>query len=300
MFNTELTLPTFIISLIEIVLLPTLILLYTFDKEDKIRFRVIILTLLFIFKALSNGLFPDDNITFISIFTQNILAYTASTIIVVYSLIFIYQQYGISPVFFEKNIHLLIFTLILFIFSFIIPYIITGDIRFSKTSFLVIPLILFFIMIFKIGKNVVKLSYQYTKQKIYLYNLRAAFSSIFCLYLSIIIAMIGDYQNLEVVISSLGYFVIIYFYFFEINLKQKSYNIYVKKKRLLKYYDEIGLSKREREIAEMLHSGIEDYNIISDLLVISYKTVTSHTARIFSKSNVSSKKQFIKLLSELT
>ena len=50
----------------------------------------------------------------------------------------------------------------------------------------------------------------------------------------------------------------------------------------------------------MLHSGIEDYNIISDLLVISYKTVTSHTARIFSKSNVSSKKQFIKLLSELT
>ncbi len=75
--------------------------------------------------------------------------------------------------------------------------------------------------------------------------------------------------------------------------------IKTRKEKLNNYYNKIYLSKREKEIAEMLHSGINDYNFISNSLVISYKTVTSHTSNIFKKANVTSKQEFIDLRGKL-
>ncbi len=83
------------------------------------------------------------------------------------------------------------------------------------------------------------------------------------------------------------------------NTITKINRIKTRKEKLNNYYNKIYLSKREKEIAEMLHSGINDYNFISNSLVISYKTVTSHTSNIFKKANVTSKQEFIDLRGKL-
>ncbi len=81
--------------------------------------------------------------------------------------------------------------------------------------------------------------------------------------------------------------------------KEKLNQIKTRKEKLNNYYNKIYLSKREKEIAEMLHSGINDYNSISSSMTISYKTVTSHTSNIFKKANVTSKQEFINLRGKL-
>ncbi len=117
------------------------------------------------------------------------------------------------------------------------------------------------------------------------------------------------YRVAIIILCTLASFLSIYFVKY-LNRKQNAIKsllyllsdfnkIKIRKEKLNNYYNTIYLSKREKEIAEMLHSGINDYNFISNSLVISYKTVTSHTSNIFKKANVTSKQEFIDLRGKL-
>ncbi|WP_440881388.1 LuxR C-terminal-related transcriptional regulator [Tenacibaculum sp. C7A-26P2] len=290
MFGTEIHRVTFIITFLQVLILPACILHLTLKKRDQSRRNIVYLTVIFILYNLFSGLFPDPTLS-IPIAIQLVLAYTIGAIMSVYFVIYIYHEFGITPILFFNLRFMIPIVSTSFILGFLTTYLLTGNLRLAKTLFLIVPLFLMALFVFRAFKELISISIRRNKEKHFIYRMYSAYVGLFSVFIMMIIVMIGDFQVVEQSVCNFGYFVIMLSYYNSLLYAYK--NDIFQRSELIEQFNELGFTNREKQIGEMLISGIEDYKKISEILFISYNGVTSHTSNIFKKANVKSKKEFI-------
>ncbi|CAL2105458.1 putative Regulatory LuxR family protein [Tenacibaculum sp. 190524A02b] len=300
MFGSQVHWITFIILVLQVIILPFLYINYLYDKSKKHKRKFIFLTIYIILYNLFSGLFPDENID-VPIILQYIIAYLVGILYVIYFVYYLYSEFHINP---KKYLSLKSIAYYLtgtFILLFIIPLVFGNGLNFARKLFITIPLIIsiFFSIVtirqlFTLYITQAKTStQQYYKSKI----IAANFGVISILMLPILIS-IGDYQYIEQPVVNLGYFVMLFIYIKDQIYTQRVNNDLLN--NLIEYKNEvqtknkfqtINLTSKETEIAGFI---LQDYKYkeIADCIFITEKTVSKHASNIFKKANVGNRIEF--------
>lgn len=302
MFGTEIHWTTFIILLVQITLLPFLYINYLYDTKNVYRRRFLKLTLTFIFYNLFSGLFPDENIEFVPMLLQNIIAYGVGIIYVLYFVYYIYNEFHIAPYKFFSVNSIILYLTTLFIVLFLIPQLLGYDLNTTRKLFIFIPLILAIIYSIKTSIRLFHLYQKESKnalQKHYKLRVISANVGVFSLLMLPIIISFGDYQYIEQPLVNLGYFVMLNAYLKNQIYNQRKNNLIINElsknssetTSIETLFNNFQLTTKEKEIASLILEG-HKYKEIADLVFITDKTVSKHASNIFKKTAVKNRKEF--------
>lgn len=297
MFGTEMHLVTFIISLSQLIIFPFQWINFLARKKDKSRLRLLWLTAIFLVYNVFSGLFPDVNL-FIPIIIQNILAYVIGIVLAVYFVYYIYKEFDVLPFKFLSVRHITIILSLTFLLLFLLPYVFSHDLVFSRHLFIIVPLILAFWFFYKMLKELTRI-YRATNehQEHFRNRIYAANVGLLSICSLPILILFGDYQTVEQLCVNTGYFVIVIAYvknlIYESNLEYKllekleaqNNSIPQKQYHFKDRFNNLGLTKREEEIVKFILEG-HNYKQIAQILNITEKTVSKHTSNIFKKIGV--------------
>ena len=136
--GTQMHMVTFMITVFEIVMLFFQVIYFLERKKDKKRFLYLILLVLLILYNITSGLFPDENIP-IPIMLQTIVAYLFAFGTSMYFFYYYYEAFNLKRLRFFVTFGSLIFLFAPFLFLFVLPYSITGDLAMSRKLAVVIP-----------------------------------------------------------------------------------------------------------------------------------------------------------------
>ncbi len=300
MFGTQIHWTTFIILLVQVVILPFLYINYLYDTKNVYSRRFLKLTLAIILYNFFSGLFPDPNIN-LSLIIQNLIAYAVGIIYVLYFIYYLYNEFHITPFKYFSVKSIFIYLITLFIFLFSVPLFLGKGVDFSRRSFIIMPLIL--AVVFSI-KTSYRLLYLYKKQsknqqqKHYKLRIISANIGVFSLLMLPIVLSFGDYQFIEQPVVNFGYFIMLNVYiknqiFLQRNNHKllndlKEYKLNSKNKDLFEIYD---LTTKEKEIASFILEGYK-YKEIAESIFITEKTVSKHASNIFKKVSVKNRRDF--------
>lgn len=153
----------------------------------------------------SSGLFPDKDIP-IPLLFQHIFSYAVGLFLALYYVKYIYDEFNI------KNYKLLtVHNLILslgssFIFLFVIPLIVTGNLLLSKHLFIYIPILISLIFIYKIAQSFYALILEKGKRinKYYKNRIIGAFIALISIVLLPVVVSLGDFQVIELFVVNTG------------------------------------------------------------------------------------------------
>lgn len=313
MFGTELKLTTFIFTCIELIVLFFQLPNYLSRRQDKSRFRFLILIIAFISYNLCSGLLPDERIP-IHILAQNILAFGSGILLATYYFYYLVQELNISQ---EKlfNTKVLFWSLVLsFGVGFILTYFITGSIAISKRNFIVLPVLIsvyFCITTVKfLSKKRKKQKLEETPFKLMIYS---GYIGIIFMATMPIVVFFGDYQTLNNGLVNISFIITFYaytkYYLFqskvEYNLLKKAGFLGIKETTNDELNDlqselleKSGLTSRELDIAYLiLKNKTMTYEDIAQETFITPKTVSKHASNIYKKTESANKKDFIEKFS---
>ncbi len=255
------------------------------NKNRSSKYRYLILAILFLFYNTLNGLLPSDKFPSSEII-QYTITYSISIITCIYLVWYLYIEFNIktpSTFFKIKNLTLILTTC--FILLFVIPYYITESLNFARSLFLVFPTILsiiFMIYFFRVLKK------KTNRQRYFKIQTYLGLCSIFSLVLLPALTYFGDFQPIthSIVTSS---------FFFVTVMEINSY-LY-RLKNTYRFKEDIGgkynLTNRENEIALQIIKG-DSYKNIAENMFITYGTVRKHASNIYTKTNSSSREEFIR------
>lgn len=297
MFGTEMHLVTFIISLVQLIIFPFQWISFLARKKDKSRLRLLWLTAIFLVYNVFSGLFPDVNL-FIPVIIQNILAYVIGIVLAVYFMYYIYKEFDVLSFKFLSVRHVTIILSLTFLLLFLLPYVFSHDLVFSRHLFIIVPLILAFWFFYKMLKELTRI-YRATNehQEHFRNRIYAANVGLLSICSLPILILFGDHQTVEQLCVNTGYFVIIIAYvknlIYESNLEYKlleklevqNNSIPQKQYHFKDRFNDLGLTKREEEIVKFILEG-HNYKQIAQILNITEKTVSKHTSNIFKKIGV--------------
>lgn len=302
MFGTQIHWITFIILLVQVIILPFLYINYLYNTKNIYGKRFLKLTLSIILYNFFSGLFPDPNIN-LSLIIQNLIAYAVGIIYVLYFVYYLYNEFHIIPFKYFSVRSIFIYLIILFIFLFSLPLFLGKGVGFSRRSFIIIPLIL--AIVFTV-KTSLKLIYLYKKQskssqqKHFKLRIISANIGVFSLLTLPIILFFGDYQFIEQPIVNFGYFIMLNaFIKNQIYIQQNNYKLLgdLQKFKLNSLNENIfesyDLTTKEKEIASFIVEGYK-YKEIANLIFITEKTVSKHASNIFKKVSVKNRSDFEK------
>ncbi len=299
MFGTEIHWITFVILLIQIIILPFLYLNYLYDTKNVYRKRFLILTLAFIIYNLFSGLFPDKNIQ-VPIIIQNLIAYAVGIAYVLYFVYYIYNEFHITPYKFLSVKSIFIYLITIFILLFVLPMLLGLNLNSSRKLFIFIPLILGIVFSFKTFINLIKLYKKESKNKLqehFKLRIISANLGVFSLLMLPVIVSIGDYQHIEQPLVNFGYFAMLNVYIKNQIYQQRKNNKLLNNLMSSKnrspdtYFNTYNLTTKEKEIASLILEGYK-YKEIADLVFITEKTVSKHASNIFKKAGVNNRTDF--------
>jgi DNA-binding CsgD family transcriptional regulator len=299
MFGTELKLTTFIFTCLEIIVLFFQLPNYLSRRQDKSRFRFLILIIAFIFYNLCSGLLPDNRIP-LHILAQNVLAFGSGILLATYYFYYLVHELNISQ---EKlfNTKVLFWSLVLsFVIGFILTYLLTGNISLSKRNFIFLPVLIsiyFCITTIKfLAKNKIKQKMD-TPFKLMVYS---GYIGIIFMASMPIVVFFGDYQTLNNALVNISFVITFYAYIklylfqskLEYNLLNKVgfFGIEEKESSLL---HQSGLSERQLTVAYLMLKGLTQEEIAEELFLVT-KTVSKHASNIYKKTNTKNIKDFLR------
>ncbi len=305
MFGTEMVVTTFVLTIIELVVLFFQFINYLSRVQDKSRLRFLILTALFVVYNCCSGFFPDKNIA-IDLLIQNILAYGSGILLASYYFYYLVKELNINQ---GKLFNLKILSISLslsFVIGFVFTYWITGSFQLSKSTFITFPVIIAVYFCIKTVGFILK----YRRQKEL--NKEPYNSQVFSGYLGIvfmatmpIVVFFGDFQTINIGLVNVSFMLALYAYF-KMHLFQSRAEYEVLNK--IGYFQEseidkqvvlsvgelkqYSLTSREMEIALLILKRYT-YSKIAEETFITPKTVSKHASNIFKKTDCSNRNEFI-------
>ncbi len=301
-FGSEMHLITFLIIIVQIIILVNYIVNDLKERNNKSTKRFLVFTIYFIVYNLFSGLFPDEKIL-ITINLQLILAYSIGIFLALYYVHYVYTEFNIKQFKYFTVKHLSIVIGSSFIVFFVIPLIIFGNLTLSRKFFIFIPILLAFAFLYKVSTPLLKL-YQQKKsiyEKFYRDRIITGYIALLSIVLMPVAVSLGDYQVIEQLVVNFGYFVL------AIALTRNNIYLANKKEQFLKrmgYVDDrdnisiinafntFNFSQREIEVANYILDGWS-YKKIGYNLFIAEGTVSKHASNIFKKAGVDDKKTFV-------
>lgn len=271
--------------------------------QNRSRFEVLILLLLFLCYNFSAFFFPDDSLS-ISVFQQMIIGYTTGMIALSY-----YYYYAIKvlnlKLFKGKRFPIFLISLLTsFILVYGLSYFITNDLKIAEKLFILIPIVIASFFLYNLGL-VIKKEFKSLKAKtlpigITLIAIYLGCTVIMILPILIIFEVSQEFNfvfvNIALIITYLAYY---NDYLFQIKIEHlflQRMGYYIEpssdiKIKILTEFKNFGLTSRELEIAFLITKK-RKYSEIADELFISPKTVSKHASNIFKKTNALNKNEF--------
>uniref|UniRef100_UPI0007867BAE helix-turn-helix domain-containing protein n=1 Tax=Aquimarina longa TaxID=1080221 RepID=UPI0007867BAE len=204
MFGTEMHLITFVILIFQVLVLFAQLLFYFSRPEDTSRLRFLTLIIIYIIHNLLAGLLPDKRIV-LSIYIQNILAYTSGIVACIYLIHYVFKEFKIFSFSFI-DVKSLCYTMTgSFVMLFIIPYCVTGRLKLAKTLFLSVSIILSLIFFVHLGSALAKIyKYQNRETKYFKYKIIGGYLGLFSIPIMIIVVALGDFQTIQQSVMNFG------------------------------------------------------------------------------------------------
>ncbi|NOT77011.1 MAG: helix-turn-helix transcriptional regulator [Cyclobacteriaceae bacterium] len=271
--------------------------------SDRKRLLYLILLVSVILYNITSGLFPDQNIP-IPVMLQTILAYLFAFGTSMYFVYYYYKAFNLRRLKFFVTFGSLIFLFVPFLFLFVVPYYITGDLAQSRKLGVVIP---FLYGIAFIGATTRAFIYKFRERE---YSDRIKFQLVISAYIALLcwvalplIVFFGDFQVLEHSVTNSGFMVMTLVYIrSSIHQARREYDLLLDRVHSLEKLIEVNcgkynLTSRETEIARLIMKG-HPYKIVASDLGISEKTVARHVSNIFSKVSATNKVELINKLEQ--
>ena len=292
MFDTEMQLATFIFALTQLVILPFQLISCAFNSKDKSRWHFLYLTFFFLAYNVTSGLLPNDKYSILKEVQLSIAWFFGGTMVVCF-IYYVFSEFGIKPIAFYTVRRMNIIFTIVFVGLFVIPFCLSNKYRFSVVIFMVMPIIIIGAFTYNTVKILVKKSHE-CLEKYFRLRMHSAYFAALMIFLTAIIATIGDYQTLEHIVANSAYMIIGLAYIRHIIYKANAiYEVYDNNFRKERKFNQYNLTSREIEIATLILQKYK-YKEIADMMYITEKTVSKHASNIFKKTEVKNKKDFLK------
>ena len=301
--GTQMYMVTFAITVFEVAMLFFQVIYYLERTNDKKRLLYLVLLVSVILYNITSGLFPDENLP-IPITLQNILAYLFAFATSMYFVYYYYKAFNLKRLKFFATFGSLIFLFAPFVFLFVVPYYITGNLALSRQLAVVIP---FLYGIAFIVATTRAFAFKFQEKE---YSDRTKFELVLSAYVALlcwvalpVIVFFGDFQVLEHSITNSGFLIMTIVYVrSSIHQSRKEYNLLLDRVNSLEQLVSLNcgkynLTSREVEIVKLIMKG-HSYKIIASDLSISEKTVAKHVSNIFAKVSASNKVELINKLEQ--
>lgn len=149
--GTEMSMILFAIIVFELLMLFFQIIYFLERPSDRKRLWYLLLLIFLLFYNIAGGLLPDSSIL-IPITIQTIIAYMAGFTMSAYFVIYFYKAFDLRGLKFFATYGVLIFLVLPFVFLFVVPYVITNDLDFSRRLTVIIPFLYCVAFIWYTGK----------------------------------------------------------------------------------------------------------------------------------------------------
>lgn len=290
---------TFSITAFEVVILFFQVIYFLQRTNDVRRLLYLVLLVLIILYNLTSGFLPDENFP-LPITLQNVLAYLVAFSTSMYFVYYFYRAFNLRRLRFFATFGSLVFLFAPFIFLFVIPYYLTGDLELSRKLTVVIP---FFYGVAFIVATTRAFMFKFRERE---YSERSKIELVLAAYIALlswvtlpIIVFFGDYQALEHSVTNSGFLIMTIVYIrSSIYQSRKEYKLLLATSKRngqeinSKHYN---LTHREIEIVKLISTGLT-YKQIGNELNISQKTVARHVSNVFAKVGAANKVEMINRL----
>ena len=260
--NTDMHMVTFTITMFELVMLVFQIIYFLQRPSDKSRLQYLILLLCLIAHNICSGLFPDEQFL-ISITVQNIVAYLVGFIMSMYVIYYFYKVFELRDLKFFATYGLLFFLFLPFVFLFLVPYLLTGNVRLSAQLTVVIPFLYALGFIYYTARALI-LKFRNSKKEgtaindpLYEHAI-VAYISLVCWASLPVIVFFGDFQVLEHSVTNAGFLMMTIIYVrSSIKQSRKEYNKLLESEKNLQQLNR-DLKKKVRQRTKRLEQLIEE------------------------------------------
>ncbi len=299
--DTKMHLVTFSITAFEVVILFFQVIYFLQRTNDARRLLYLILLVLIILYNITSGFLPDENFP-LPIALQNVMAYLVAFSTSMYFVYYFYRAFNLRRLRFFATFGSLVFLFAPFIFLFVVPYYLTGDLELSRKLTVVIP---FFYGVAFIVATTRAFMFKFRERE---YSERSKIELVLAAYIALlswvtlpIIVFFGDYQALEHSVTNSGFLIMTIVYIrSSIYQSRKEYKLLLATSKRngheidlnSKHYS---LTHREIEIVKLISTGLT-YRQIGGELNISQKTVARHVSNVFAKVGAANKVEMINRL----
>ncbi len=299
-FGTEMHIATFIFVAVECIFFVQQSILHLLWPSEKKRLYYLILLGLLIIYNVAGGLFPDPNFS-LPLKIQMNLAYGSGFFMGAFFPYYFYKAYDMDELKWQAKYGVWLFLILPFFLFFSILYPLSNDLPKTIWYGLAIPLAYAFFLVYKILASI----REKFRDKNNSLEAILTYAAMCPWALLPLFSYIDTSQFVEVIFTNCG-FIIITFLF----LKQV---IYENRKKFEKMNDfeenqqidhsalfaqrcsELGLTKREIEVAEQVSLGLTSKEI-AEVLYISERTVNKHLQTIYKKSDSKNRVELINSL----
>ena len=299
-FGTQMHLVTFIFVVFELLFFVSQLVFYLQNPSDKNRKYYLILLALLIIYNIAGGLFPDPKLP-LSLMVQINLAFGSGFVMGAFFPYYFYRVFKLDDLIWDARIGVWLFLLAPFLLFFCVGFPLVDDLSTILWYGLAIPLlysIYLIVIIFLSIKKKFK-GNQHSLEAILTYSATVPW------VLLPVFSYLDASQFVEVMFTN-GGFVIITFLFIR-------KMIYKNREAFKKLYhhdrkqhidqsaffcqrcSELGLTKRETEVAEQVAQGLTSKEI-AEILFISERTVNKHLQTIYKKCGNKNRVELIKVL----
>lgn len=221
-----------------------------------------------------------------------------------YFVYYYYKAFDLKLLRFFATFGSIIFLFVPFLFLFVVPYFITGNLELSRKLTVVIPFLYGIAFIIATTRAFI------FKFRVREYSDRIKFQLVLAAYVALlswvtlpVIVFFGDYQALEHTLTNSGFLIMTIVYIkSSIHQSRKEYLMLLRSGESIERVIEtncgrFNLTCREIEIVNLIIKG-QSYKLIAYTLNISEKTVTKHVSNIFAKVSVTNKVELINKLGQ--
>ncbi|PWG80813.1 helix-turn-helix transcriptional regulator [Pararcticibacter amylolyticus] len=270
--------------------------------DDKSRFWYLVLLALLIFYNVTGGFFPDPNIRWLPVMTQNIIAYGGGFLMASYFPFFFFKGFGVSSLRWHALVGVPLFLLLPYVTAFLVVYPLTADLEKAITWGMPVPFLYSIVLIWVILVAVRRM-FDEEKQDGQ-YNTKLEMMLVYCSVAPWVLMSVFSWlhvtQWVEVLVTNLG-FLFTTFIFISRSIRAERLD----KERLLELQNKVPFSQafernillyrfteRELEVVRLIRQGYSRAEI-ADMLCISIGTLGKHIQFIHEKAEVSTRQQLM-------
>jgi signal transduction histidine kinase/DNA-binding NarL/FixJ family response regulator len=260
--NTEMHMVTFLITMFEVVMLVLQVIYFLQRPNDKSRLQYLILLMCLITYNVCSGLFTDPRLP-IPPAIQTIVSYLVGFTMSMYVVYYFYKVFDLRHLKFFVTYGLILFLFLPFVFLFVVPFLLTGDVRLSGKLTVIIPFFYGLGFIYSTSRALF-MKFRTHRQEgrplddtLYEHAV-VAYISMVCWASLPVIVFFGDFQVLEHSVTNAGFLMMTIIYVrSSIKQSRKEYNQLLESQRGLEDLNKT-LKKKVKRRTRKLEKLMED------------------------------------------